>query len=149
MKQKVLLRLNPLFSVRGAKEIRPALERCVRGRRTPAGRIIGNKRDDKMARKAKNTIMEDSSAKSDYAELFSLREIVLPITPQKPLEDEISRCVSADGKISDKASEELGRIRRTVTGIQQRIKDTLDSIMRNPGTQKMLQDRVITTRGDR
>lgn len=146
---KVLLRLNPLFSVRGAKEIRPSLERCVRGGVLQPEELLELKDTIRVARQAKSTIMEDSSAKSDYAELFSLREIVLPITPQKTLEDEISRCISADGKISDKASEELGRIRRTIAGLQQRIKDTLDGIMRNPATQKMLQDRVITTRGDR
>jgi len=28
---RTLLRINPLFSVRGAKEIRPYLERCARG----------------------------------------------------------------------------------------------------------------------
>lgn len=146
---KILLRFNPLFSVRGAKEIRPSVERCARGGILQPEELLEIKDTVRVARQVKNILTEDGTAKSNVAELFSLRGIVSEVAPQKPLEDEISRCINEDGKIDDKASEDLAKIRRMITGIHQRLKDVLDGIMRNPATQKMLQDRVITTRGDR
>lgn len=149
---KHLLRLNPLFSVRGAKEIRPYLERCDRGGLLNPEELLDIKDTLKSARQVRNTILEDNSGgktKTNYAELFSLKEIVSRIKPQKSIEDEIMRCISEDGGINDWASEELTRVRRLKKILQQRIKETLDSILKNPSYQKMLQDHIITSRGER
>ncbi len=147
---KTLLRLNPLFSVRGAKEIRPYLERCDRGGILDPEELLEIRDTLKTARQIRNTLVEtNQSGKDNYSELFMLRVIVEVITPQKNIEDEITRCVSEDGNITDRASEELGRLRRSKNTLQQRIRDSLDGILKNSGYQKMLQDHVITTRGDR
>jgi len=147
---KTLLRLSPLFSVRGAREIRPYLERCDRGGLLNSEELLEVRDTLKTARQIRNTLVEtNQSGKNNYSELFTLKEIVGTIVPQKKIEDEISRCISEDGNINDRASEELTRLRRSKQTAQQRIKESLDGILRNQGYQKMLQDNVVTTRGDR
>jgi len=147
---KILLRMNPLFSVRGAREIRPYLERCDRGGTLNPEELLETRDTLKTARRLKNTLLEGSqSGKDQYSELYTLRETVDGIIPQKEIEDDISRSVSEDGDINDRASEELARLRKAKGTSQQRIKESLDGILRNPNYQKMLQDNVITSRGDR
>lgn len=147
---KMLLRLSPLFSVRGAREIRPYLERCDRGGLLSSEELLEVRDTLKTARQIRNTVVEaNQPGKNNYSELFSIREIVEAIIPQKNIEDEITRCISEDGNVNDRASEELARLRRSKQTTQQRIKESLDGILKNQGYQKMLQDNVITTRGDR
>jgi DNA mismatch repair protein MutS2 len=147
---KILLRINPLFSVRGAREVRPYLERCERGGILNPGELLEIRDTLKVARQIRNILLDTTQAgKDSYSELFSIREIVRAIIPQKDIEDHISRSVAEDGTISDRASEELARLRRAKSAGQQKIKESLDAILRNPSYQKMLQDNLITTRGDR
>lgn len=148
---RILLRLNPLFSLRGAKDIRPYLDRCDRGGVLNPEELLEIRDTLKTARQIRSTILEENQTgrKGSYSELFSLREIVSTIIPQKKIEEEISRCISEDGNIVDKASEELSRLRRTKNTIQNRIKESLDAVLRSANYQKMLQDHIITTRGDR
>ena len=140
---KTLLRGNPLFSVRGAKEIRSYIERCLRG-----GVILGEEllevRDTlRVGRKMKQFLLE---VKEDFP---GLSEIVLAIEPQKDLEDEISRCISEDGKVADNASPILADLRRSLSRLQHRIRENLEGTLRNSSYQKMLQDAIITQRSDR
>jgi DNA mismatch repair protein MutS2 len=147
---KTLLRINPLFSVRGAREIRLYLERCDRGGTLNPEELLEIRDTLKTARRLKNTLIDGGqSGKDQYSGLDTLRETVDGIVPQKEIEDDISRSVSEDGDINDRASEELARLRKAKGTSQQRIKESLDGILRNPNYQKMLQDNVITTRGDR
>lgn len=148
---RILLRLNPLFSVRGAKEIRPYLDRCDRGGVLNPEELLEIRDTLKTARQVRSIILEENQTgrKGSYSELFSLREIVSTIIPQKKVEEEISRCISEDGNINDKASEELSRLRRLKGTMQKRIKESLDAVLRSASCQKMLQDHIITTRGDR
>ena len=140
---KNLLRGNPLFSVRGAKEIRSYIERCLRG-----GVILGEEllevRDTlRVGRKIKQLLLE---SKEEFPGLW---EIVLAIEPQKELEDEISRCISEDGKVADNASPILSDLRRSLNRLQHRIRESLEGTLRNSSYQKMLQDSIITQRSDR
>jgi DNA mismatch repair protein MutS2 len=147
---KILLRINPLFSVRGAREIRSYLERCDRGGILSPEELLEIRDTLKIARQIRNTLVDyPPTAKDSYSELFTLRQIVETISPQKNIEDELSRSISEDGNISDRASAELARLRRAKLTGQQKIKDSLDGILRNSNYQKMLQDQVITTRGER
>lgn len=144
-----LLRFNPLFSVRGAKEIRKYLERSGRGGILTAEELLPIRDTLKTARQVQTVLLQDDRGKKDYAELFALKDIVKTITPQKLLEDEISGRISEEGKVKDDASEELRRLRRTINNLQNKIKESLDNILRSSSYQKMLQDQVITFRGDR
>ncbi|HBV88097.1 MAG TPA: endonuclease MutS2 [Desulfosporosinus sp.] len=140
---KILLRGNPLFSVRGSKEIRTYIERCLRGGVIQGEELLEIRDTLRVGRKTKQHLLE-------YKEEFpGLWDIMLPIEPQKELEDEISRCVSEDGKVADNASPELADLRRAINRLQNRIRETLEGALRNSSYQKMLQDPIITQRSDR
>lgn len=140
---KDLLRGNPLFSVRGAKEIRPYLERCLRGGVIHGEELLEIRDTLRVGRKTKQYLQE-------VREVYpGLGDIVLPIESQKDLEDEISRCISEDGNVADNASSELADLRRAINRLQNRIRESLEGTLRNPSYQKMLQDPIITQRSDR
>ena len=140
---KDLLRGNPLFSVRGAKEIRPYIERCLRGGVIHGEELLEIRDTLGVGRKIKQLLMESKE------ELLGLWDIVLPIEPQKDLENEISRCISEDGKVADHASSDLADFRRAINRLQNRIRESLEGTLRNSSYQKMLQDPIITQRSDR
>lgn len=140
---RVLLRVNPLFSVRGAKEVRPLLERCLRGGTLSPEELLNIRGTLKAARQIKQSILEGKT------ETPHLREIALGIDPPKAIEDEITRCITEEGFVADQASPQLAEFRRSITRLQQRIRDTLDGIIRNSANQKILQDPIITQRSDR
>jgi DNA mismatch repair protein MutS2 len=142
-----LLRLNPLFSLRGAGEIRPALERCERGGILSIMDLLVLKDTMKVWRRTAQSLAD---MKDDMVEeLYALRGIASGFIAQRGLEDEISRAVGEDGELKDDASAELARLRRTKQTLKQRIKETLANLLRQPETLKMLQDNLVTQRGDR
>lgn len=140
---KNLLRGNPLFSVRGAKEIRPYIERCLRGGVIYGEELLEIRDTLRVGRKIKLLLLEINEG------FPGLWEIVLSIEPQKDLEDEISRCIAEDGKVADSASPELADLRRALNRLQNRIRESLEATLRNSAYQKMLQDPIITQRSDR
>ena len=140
---KNLLRGNPLFSVRGAKEIRSYIERCLRGGVIHGEELLEVRDTLRVGRKVKLLLLEINEG------FPGLWEIVLPIEPQKELEDEISRCIAEDGKVADNASPELSDLRRALNRLQHRIRESLEGTLRNSSYQKMLQDPIITQRSDR
>jgi len=140
---KNLLRGNPLFSVRGSKEIRSYIERCLRGGVIQGEELLEIRDTLRVGRKTKQLLLESRE------EFPGLWDIVFPIEPQKDLEDEITRCISEDGKVADNASPELADLRRAINRLQNRIRESLEGTLRNSSYQKMLQDPIITQRSDR
>ncbi|MGI1660282.1 MAG: endonuclease MutS2 [Desulfitobacterium sp.] len=140
---KSILRVNPLFSVRGAKEIRPLLERCLRGGTLTPDELLQIRDTLKATRYVKQSLSE---GKVETPRLKGIMEnVILP----KGIEEEISRCITEDGQVADQASPLLMELRRGVGRLQSRIRETLEGIIRNPAYQKILQDPIITQRSER
>ncbi|MCM3703665.1 endonuclease MutS2 [Paenibacillus macerans] len=78
--------------------------------------------------------------------LFTLSD---GLSDQKPLEDAIKRCIDESGEVLDSASPELAQIRRELRGGEVRIREKLEAMIRSSSVAKMLQDQLITIRGDR
>lgn len=78
--------------------------------------------------------------------LFTLSD---SLSEQKPLEEAIKRCVDDSAEIMDSASSELSQIRRELRGGEVRIREKLDAMIRSSTVSKMLQDQIVTIRGDR
>lgn len=78
--------------------------------------------------------------------LFTLSDA---ISEQKPLEEAIKRCIDESAEVLDSASAELSQIRRELRGGEVRIREKLDAMIRSSSISKMLQDQLITIRGDR
>lgn len=71
------------------------------------------------------------------------------LSEQKPLETDIKRCIDDSAEVMDSASNELAQIRRELRGGEVRIREKLDAMIRSSTVSKMLQDQLITIRGDR
>ncbi|HEY4391280.1 MAG TPA: endonuclease MutS2 [Paenibacillus sp.] len=78
--------------------------------------------------------------------LFTLSD---SLSEQKHLEEAIKRCVDDNAEIMDSASSELSQIRRELRGGEVRIREKLDAMIRSSTVSKMLQDQIVTIRGDR
>ncbi len=70
------------------------------------------------------------------------------IEPLTVLAGEIHRCIISEDEISDDASSNLKRIRRSIGQINDKVHDTLTSMV-NGSLRTYLQDAIITMRGDR
>jgi len=76
-------------------------------------------------------------------------ELGRQITVFKQVEDAISNAIISEEEISDRASPELFSIRRSIRQKQDGIKEKLLSIIRSNEYKKIMQDAVVTIRGDR
>lgn len=64
----------------------------------------------------------------------------------EPVRDEIERCIR-HGRIADEASKELGRVRRKMMQVENRIKQRLDSLMNKH--RAIMQEHLVGMRGGR
>ncbi|CAM2993852.1 endonuclease MutS2 [Paenibacillus sediminis] len=71
------------------------------------------------------------------------------LSDQKALEDAIKACIDENAEVMDSASPELAQIRRELRTGEVRIREKLESMIRSTSVSKMLQDQLITIRGDR
>jgi DNA mismatch repair protein MutS2 len=75
--------------------------------------------------------------------------LVQEISDPRGLEQSIRHCIDDNHNILDRASDDLMRIRREIRAGEHRVRERLESIIRSSSYQKMLQDNLITMRGDR
>ena len=71
------------------------------------------------------------------------------LTECPDVEAKISSAIISEEEISDNASPELGNIRRKIHRAGDKIKDTLNQMIRSPHYMKFLQDPIVTLRNDR
>lgn len=97
------------------------------------------------AKRAKNfgRSERDEGAKDSLTDFF---DIIEPLTP---LNEEIKRCILSEDEISDDASPALKSIRRSIGGMNERIRSQANKIMTQANNSGYLQDAVITMRDGR
>jgi len=71
------------------------------------------------------------------------------LTEHKVLEDAILACIDDQANVMDSASNELASIRRELRTGEARVREKLEQMIRSSSVQKMLQDAIVTIRGDR
>lgn len=79
----------------------------------------------------------------------SLTSLFAGIEPLTPLYDEIRRCILSEDEIADDASSTLHSIRRSMRGMNDKIRAQMNSMINNTTTRSHLQDTVITMRDGR
>lgn len=79
----------------------------------------------------------------------SLTSLFAGIEPLTPLGDEIRRCILSEDEIADDASSTLHSIRRSMRGMNDKIRAQMNSMINNTTTRSYLQDTVITMRDGR
>lgn len=71
------------------------------------------------------------------------------ITELKQVQASIAACIDARGEVVDQASDELRRIRAGIRRTEREIREKLEHIIRSSRYAPMLQEAIVTLRGDR
>ena len=88
------------------------------------------------------------SEKSDLPD-DSLTAYFQELEPLTPLQEEIRRCILSEDEIADDASPALHKIRKSMRGMNDKIRNQMNSMINNSTTRAYLQDTVITMRDGR
>lgn len=137
------LKGSPSFG--GIVDITASIKRSEIGGTLNPHELLGISNTTLASRRLKRqiaTLHEDEKVES----LFFISD---QLSEQKALEDEIRSCIEDNAEVADSASVTLGQIRRELRGGEARIREKLDSMIRSSTVSKMLQDQLITIRGDR
>ncbi len=129
----------------GLRDIRGALKRVAIGATLSIVELLHLGDVLRVCRKIKN-YSKDDRKQQVYETLDALFESVEVLAI---LEGEISRCILSEEEISDDASSELRDIRRDMKVTNDRVKEQLNHMIHSGNYRQMLQDAVITMRGDR
>lgn len=138
-------RLKGIPSFGGVGDIRPALKRASIGGILGTSELLSVGNTIGGARRVKRFLAamhEDEKIEM----LYALSDL---LSEQKHVEDAIRACIDEDANVLDSASPELANIRRELRGGEARIREKLDSMIRSSSVAKMLQDQLVTIRGDR
>ncbi|MCL2547633.1 MAG: endonuclease MutS2 [Symbiobacteriaceae bacterium] len=127
----------------GLHDIREEVKRADLGGILEPADLITVASTLQVSRRAKRWFAEHQE---DYT---ALHEVVLNLSVHRDIEDAVVATIDDKGGIYDHASPDLKRIRREIISFQQRIRDRLENMVRNPSLQKHLQDPIVTIRGDR
>ncbi|MGN0593051.1 MAG: endonuclease MutS2 [Ruminococcus sp.] len=100
------------------------------------------------------TVLRQIQALSDWYEHCAGMETDLDylftqLTPVPYLLEKLERSILSEDEIADAASPQLAEIRRKIGRSQQRLRDTLDKMVRSQDIQKCLQDTRVTLRDGR
>lgn len=138
-------RLKGIPSFGGISDIRAALKRASIGGMLGTTELLAVGTTIGGARRVKRFLAAmHEEEKIEF--LFSLSDV---LSEQKHVEDAIRLCIDENADVLDTASSELATIRRELRGGETRIREKLDSMIRSSSVSKMLQDQLVTIRGDR
>ena len=140
---RILRKGNASFA--GMKNPNVMLKRLEMGGVLNAAELLQVGRLLEVARRAKAYGREER----DDLPSDSLQGLFDGIEPCTPLAEEIKRCIIAEDEISDEASVALRQIRRTIRGIHDRIRASLQQIVNSNAGRTYLQDPIITMRHGR
>ena len=100
----------------------------------------------RTSRTIKKYISSNGAGRDTFPVMFGLAD---RIHNHIELEKHIELCIISESLISDNASSELKKIRRSIEGKNTAIRNKLESMITSPVYQKYLQDSLITIRQDR
>ena len=133
------------LSFSGVHDVTESLKRLAIGGTLSASELLSicslleaAKRAKAFSRSEKEDVPEDS-----------LTSFFTEIEPLTPLYDEIRRCIIAEDEIADDASSTLRSIRRSMRGMNDKIRAQMNNMINNTTTRGYLQDAVITMRDGR
>ncbi|MFV9511119.1 endonuclease MutS2 [Tepidibacillus sp. LV47] len=140
-----VIRLKGGLSFDGVHDIRGFIKRAKIGGILAPEQLRQISSTLMAARKLKKLILQLNEELS----LPILRTLVEPIIELFEIEKKINESINEYNEVVDLASTELKMIRNQIRLIESRVKEKLESILRNPHYQKMLQDPIITIRNGR
>ncbi len=131
----------------GLHDIRSSLKRVEIGAVLNPGELLRVADTLRAARNMKNysSIVDAKGAE----EANSISGLIASLTPDRRLEDKIGMAIVSEEEISDGASTTLSNIRRQIKEQQNSIREKLNSMMHSSKYQKLMQESIVTIRGDR
>ena len=126
-------------------DIRNSLRRMSAVLALSMGELLAAERCLKVSRRVRESILGGKEEGGDG--LLCL--LANHLTAQPSIESEIARCILSEDEMADNASPELSRIRRQMKLTTEKVREKLNSIIRNAGEHRYLQDAIITMRNGR
>ncbi|MDP4146286.1 MAG: hypothetical protein Q8936_17680 [Bacillota bacterium] len=129
----------PIHSLKGIKNVKDKLDR---------GAVLSPEELDITANLLRETkrlkrFMQDKSVAAPTIASYALSTYELD-----NLRDEIERCIS-HGRVDDKATSELSKIRKKISILEERIKSKLEGLFKNDKYKSYFQDALVSQRNGR
>ncbi len=140
---KEILRFYPDLPLGGIRDIRGILRKVEIGGILEPTELLEVADTVLASRRLKTFLLE---AKGTYP---VLKDLAASLGMFRQLEDQVARCIMGGGEVAGHASDKLASLRTQIKTNQNRVKDRLDHVLRSSEYQKMLQENIITMRGDR
>lgn len=131
----------------GLHDIRSSLKRVEIGSALNPGELLKVADTLRAARNMKNYSSIVDPKASEESNIIS--GLIASLTPDRRLEEKIGMAIISEEEISDSASTTLSNIRRQIKEQQNSIREKLNSMMHSAKYQKLMQESIVTIRGDR
>lgn len=141
-----IIRLRGSAPITGLTDVNAHLKRLEIGGDLNGLEIYQIGSNLRVSRQMKNFMADLLEVGVELPLLGGLAEELLVL---KDVEEDIAISIDESGKVLDTASESLSSIRRTLRRIEDRVREKLESYLRDRNASKMLSDAVITIRNDR
>ena len=138
---KTLIGLKGLPSFGRVTDIRPSVERAEKDAILSLRELLDCAAVLRVARTLLDYVRSDRTPDTSLTELFER------LTPNRSLEEKISRSIVAEDFVADEASPALADIRRKKRNTDAKIKEILQRY--TSGQSKYLQENIVTTRSGR
>ncbi len=129
----------------GIVDITPSVRRAERGGMLDAGELWAIGQTLQGARKIRRTVLKATEKTADFP---WLQQEATALAEFLRLEQAIAQAVDEQAHIRDEASPELSRIRRHIRSVENRMRERLEAMIRDPDIVRMLQEPIITVRHD-
>ena len=137
-----LIAMKPRTGLGGAHDVRPLAEKAERGGLLDPNDLLGIASTLECARDLKTSVVRLEA-------LPLLKEIVDLIEPMTRTIAEINRCINQRGEVTDQASPALGRVRREIRTLHDRLYQRLQEILGGAFSKGIAQEAIITLRDGR
>jgi DNA mismatch repair protein MutS2 len=140
---RYLLSVDREFSIGDAHDIREIVSAAALGKILEPTSLIEIQQTLSVFRLARAGLAQVAT------EVPLLWQIAKEIKPLSDIEKQITHCISPGGEVLDRASVKLASVRRRLRDTRHSLREKLESIIREPGVQKLVQESIITEREGR
>ena len=138
-----LLSLNPGINIGEVFDVRKAVKMAARGKVLEPLTLLEIRSTLDATHRLRSNLMNLSDV------IPCLSSLARSIVELRQLELDIGRCLSPTGTLLDSASPKLATVRRRMLKVRQQLNNHLESIIRSPRGQKIVQEPIITEREGR